>query len=85
MMAEGGCIAMEDAWVLAEALRAAEGVEQALDTYVSRCRPRATWVQRHSRAVGESILLPSATRNPAFRERENQGMFDRFGPLIPAP
>lgn len=85
MMAEGGCIAMEDAWVLAEVLRVADSVELALDAYVARCRPRAIWVQRHSRAVGESILLPPAIRNAAFREQGNQGMLDRFSPLIPAP
>jgi len=85
MMAEGGCIAMEDAWVLAEVLRATDSVEHALDMYVTRCKPRAEWVQQHSRAVGESILLPPAIRNAAFRERENQGMLNRFSPLIPAP
>jgi 2-polyprenyl-6-methoxyphenol hydroxylase-like FAD-dependent oxidoreductase len=85
MMAQGGCMAMEDALVLAEVLCEAETVESALDTYVTRRRPRADWVQQHSRAVGESFLLPPATRNAAFRERGNQGMYDRFGPLVPGP
>lgn len=78
MMAQGGCMAMEDALVLAEVLRAAESVESALDTYAARRRPRADWVQQHSRAVGESFLLPPATHNAAFRERGDQGMYDRF-------
>lgn len=85
MMAQGGCMAMEDALVLAEVLCEAATVESALDTYVARRRPRADWVQQHSRAVGESFLLPPATRNAAFRERGNQGMYDRFGPLVPGP
>jgi len=85
MMAQGGCMAMEDALVLAEVLCEAATVESALDTYDARRRPRAGWVQQHSRAVGESFLLPPATRNAAFRERGNQGMYDRFGPLVPGP
>jgi 2-polyprenyl-6-methoxyphenol hydroxylase-like FAD-dependent oxidoreductase len=40
MMAQGGCMAMEDAWVLAEVLREAESVESALDNYANRRRPR---------------------------------------------
>jgi FAD-dependent urate hydroxylase len=84
-MAEGGCMAMEDACVLAEVLRCADTVESALDSYVTRRRPRADWVQQHSRAVVESLLLPPAKRNAAFRERGNQEMQYRYGPLIPAP
>ena len=78
-------MAMEDAYVLAEVLRCADSVESALDSYVTRRRPRADWVQRQSRRVVESLLLPPAMRNAAFCERGNQGMYDRFGPLIPAP
>jgi FAD-dependent urate hydroxylase len=78
-------MAMEDACVLAEVLRCADTVECALDTYVARRRPRADWVQQHSRAVVETLLLPPATRNTAFRERGDQGMHDRFEPLVPAP
>lgn len=85
MMAQGGCMAMEDACVLAEVLCAAESVESALDTYVARRRPRADWVQQQSRAVAESFLLPPAIRNAAFRERGDQGMHDRFGPLKSSP
>jgi FAD-dependent urate hydroxylase len=84
-MAEGGCMAMEDAYVLAEVLHHAETVESALDRYVTRRRPRANWVQQQSRSVVESLLLPPDLRNPAFRERGDQRMHDRFGPLIPEP
>ena len=84
-MAEGGCMAMEDAYVLAEVLRCADTVESALNRYVTRRRPRADWVQQESRGVVESLLLPPAMRNVAFRERGNRGMHDRFGPLVPAP
>jgi FAD-dependent urate hydroxylase len=84
-MAEGGCMAMEDAFVLAEVLRCAETVESALDSYVIRRRPRANWIQQQSCSVVESLLLPPTLRNPAFRERGDQGMHDRFEPLIPEP
>ncbi len=84
-MAQGGCMAMEDACVLAEVLREADTVESALDTYVARRRPRADWVQQQSRARAQSLLLPPAVRNAALRERGVQIMRDNFGPLIPAP
>ncbi len=76
---------MEDAWVLAEVLRAAESVEQALDIYASRRRPRVGWVQQQSRAVAESFGLPPAIRNAALLELGDRMMHARFGPLIPAP
>ncbi len=78
-------MAMEDACVLAEVLRCADTVESALDTYVARRRQRADWVQQQSRAVVETLLLPPAIRNAALRERGDQGMHDRFEPLVPAP
>jgi 2-polyprenyl-6-methoxyphenol hydroxylase-like FAD-dependent oxidoreductase len=70
---------------LAEVLRSAAGVETALDTYVSRRRPRVQWVQQESRAVAESFRLPLAIRSAALRARGNQMMQERFRPLIPAP
>ena len=81
LMGEGGCMAMEGAYVLAEVLREAETVESTLDTYVARRRPRAAWVQQESRAVAQSFLLPPAVRNAALRERGDQMIQDRFGPL----
>ena len=78
-------MAMEDAFVLAQVLRGADTVENALDRYVTRRRPRAEWVQQQSGAVARNVLMPPATRNAAFRERGNQGMHERYAPLIPAP
>lgn len=85
MMGQGGCLAMEDAWVLAALLRAAESVEDALDTYVARRGPRVEWVRQQSRAVAESFLLPPAARNAALRERGDHLMHERYQPLIPNP
>lgn len=85
MMGQGGCMAMEDACVLAEELRASATVESALASYVDRRKPRVEWVQRQSMAVGEILNVPSAVRNAALREGGNQMMQARFGPLVPAP
>jgi 2-polyprenyl-6-methoxyphenol hydroxylase-like FAD-dependent oxidoreductase len=85
MMGQGGCMAMEDACVLAEELRAATTVHGALASYVSRRKARVVWVQRQSMVVGESLTIPSAVRNAALRERGNEAMQSRFRPLVPAP
>jgi len=85
MMGQGGCMAMEDACVLAEELRAAASVQNALASYVNRRKARVKWVQHQSKAVGEILAVPSAVRNAALRERGNEAMKSRFGPLVPAP
>ncbi len=73
MMGQGGCMAMEDACVLAEELRAAATVESAHASYVNWRKARVKWVQYQSMAVGEIIAVPSAVRNAALRERGNEG------------
>ena len=85
MMGQGGCMAMEDAVVLADELRAAVTMETALASYVSRRKARVEWVQRQSMAVGESLTMRSAVRNAMFRQRGNEAMHARFGPLVVAP
>ncbi len=85
MMGQGGSLAMEDAYVLAEQLCRARSIEQALAAYVTRRRERVTWVQQQSRVVAESFGLPPATRNAVLRERGDQLMSARFSPLIPPP
>jgi FAD-dependent urate hydroxylase len=62
-MAEGGCMAMEDALVLAEVLRTTNSVEASLKAYVLRRRPRADWVQKQSRAAAQAWAVPVAARN----------------------
>jgi 2-polyprenyl-6-methoxyphenol hydroxylase-like FAD-dependent oxidoreductase len=84
-MGEGGCMAMEDALVLAEVLRTADSVEDALEAYVRRRQPRADWVQEQSRAAARAWVLPPEVRNAALRERGDQMFRDRYRPLIPAP
>jgi hypothetical protein len=82
MMGQGGCMAMEDACVLAEELSAAVTVDSALASYVSRRKPRAKWVQQQSIALAEVLTGPSAVRDATLRERGNELMQGRFGPLV---
>jgi 2-polyprenyl-6-methoxyphenol hydroxylase-like FAD-dependent oxidoreductase len=84
MMGQGGCMAMEDACVLAEELRSAATVEDALASYVRRRKPRVEWVQRQSMGLA-NLLTASAARDALLRERGTQLMQDRFGPLVPPP
>ena len=85
MMGQGGSLAVEDAWVLAEALHSADSVERALDDYVVRRSPRVQWVRQQSQAAGESLRLPVAARNAALRARGDDMMQQRFRPLTAAP
>jgi 2-polyprenyl-6-methoxyphenol hydroxylase-like FAD-dependent oxidoreductase len=85
LMGQGGCMAMEDACVLATELRTAPTLDNALASFVRRRRPRVEWVQRQSMALGESLSMPSVIRNATLRERGNEAMQARFGPLMPAP
>lgn len=85
LMGQGGCMAMEDAFVLAEILRSADTVEAALTDYVRRRRARVDWVQQQSMAIAEGLRMPPAGRNAALREQGNKMMRSRFGPLVPAP
>ena len=78
-------MAIEDALVLVEMLSSSEAVDDALDAYVRRRRPRVDWVQRESSAVGQSLRLSPHIRNAALRERGEEMFRQRFGPLIAAP
>jgi 2-polyprenyl-6-methoxyphenol hydroxylase-like FAD-dependent oxidoreductase len=84
-MGEGGAMAMEDAVVLAAALRSEATVEAALELYEERRRPRAEWVQEQSRVAARAWLLPAAVRNAALRERGDQMLRERYRPLIAVP
>ena len=78
-------MAMEDAYVLAESLRAADTLESALAAYVRRRSQRVGWVRDQSRLAGEVFRLPVAIRNAALRERGDGMLQQRFRPLIASP
>jgi 2-polyprenyl-6-methoxyphenol hydroxylase-like FAD-dependent oxidoreductase len=85
MMGQGGCMAMEDAYVLAEELGASDSLKRALTSFVARRTPRVKWVQQQSIALAEILTGLSPVRNAALRERGHEAMQARFGPLVPAP
>jgi FAD-dependent urate hydroxylase len=85
MMGQGGSLAVEDAWVLAEALRDADSVERAVSDYVVRRAPRVQWVREQSRIAGQSLRLPVAARNTVLRARGDEMMQQRFRPLLSMP
>jgi 2-polyprenyl-6-methoxyphenol hydroxylase-like FAD-dependent oxidoreductase len=85
MMGQGGCMAIEDAVVLAELLEVSPTVEAALDAYTPRRRPRVDWVQAQSDAQGKTVFLPAAVRDAAIREHGAQAFRARYAPLLAAP
>lgn len=85
MMGQGGCMAMEDACVLAEGLRGDVTLAETLESYVARRRPRVSWVHQQSEAVAHSFRLPPAMRNDALRQHGEQMFQRRFTPLVAAP
>lgn len=84
-MGEGGAMAIEDAVVLAELLQGTDTVEDGLDRYQARRRPRIEWVQQQSRLAAKAWVLPPAIRDAALRERGDQILRDRYRPLIQTP
>ena len=84
-MGEGGAMAIEDAVVLAGLLHDADTVQDALDRYQARRRPRVDWVQQQSRLAAKAWALPPAIRDAALRERGDQMLRDRYQPLIHTP
>ncbi|MDK1374745.1 MULTISPECIES: FAD-dependent oxidoreductase [unclassified Sinorhizobium] len=66
-MAQGACLAIEDALVLAEELAATPGIEIALGRYQSRQKVRADWVHRQCAARDKMRRLPPAVRNGLLR------------------
>ena len=85
MMGQGGCMAMEDACVLAESLRNNTTVAAALEAYVARRRPRVNWVHQESDGNAQSFCVPAATRNTALRQYGERMFQRRFAPLVAAP
>jgi FAD-dependent urate hydroxylase len=85
MMGQGGCMAVEDAAVLADLLETSPTFDAALDAYSPRRRPRVDWVQAQSDELARNALAPAAARDPVIKERGAQAFRDRFAPLLPAP
>jgi len=85
MMGQGGSLAVEDAYVLAESLRSAATVHGALADYVERRCRRVRWVRQQSQIAADSLRLPVPIRNAAFRACGDEMMRQRFRPLVSVP
>ena len=85
LMGQGGCMAIEDALVLAEELGRAAAVPDALAAYERRRRPRVEWVRTQSEHLSGLMRLPAADRNQALRTRGAQAFHDRYRPLAEPP
>ncbi|MFY9927309.1 MAG: hypothetical protein WAK82_04830, partial [Streptosporangiaceae bacterium] len=60
-------------------------VQDGLNRYQARRRPRIQWVQQQSRLAAKAWALPPAIRDAALRERGDQMLRDRYRPLIQVP
>jgi 2-polyprenyl-6-methoxyphenol hydroxylase-like FAD-dependent oxidoreductase len=85
MLGQGGCMAMEDACVLAEELHSGITLEGALASFAKRRKPRVEWVQQQSLAVTEFQALPIGSRTAALRASGDRATWARFAALVPAP
>ncbi len=85
MLGQGGCMAMEDACVLAEELRSGATIETALTGFAKRRKPRVEWVQQQSMAVTQMQALPAGERITALRESGDRATHARFAALVAAP
>jgi len=85
MLGQGGCMAMEDAYVLAEELNSGATIEAALTSFARRRKPRVEWVQQESMAVTRMQALPAGSRVAALRQRGDQVTRARFGALVAPP
>jgi len=85
ILGQGGCLAMEDAVVLAEILQNAATVADALSSYDTRRKPRVKWMQQQSLALFAQFRQKPALRDAFLRENGEKTLLDCFRPLIAAP
>ena len=85
MMGQGGCMAIEDALVLADELRRAADIPAAVAAFAARRRPRVEWVRGQSQALTDLVRLPALVRNRGLRDRGVSAFHDRYRPLVAAP
>ena len=72
MMGQGGCMAIEDALVLAGELRRAPDIPSAVAAFGARRRPRVDWVREQSQALTELVRLPAHPRPRPARARRHR-------------
>ncbi|MEH1097868.1 FAD-dependent monooxygenase [Micromonospora sp. CPCC 205561] len=84
-LSQGAAMALEDAVVLAESLRAADDVPTALAAYESRRRPRTRWVRDRTRDRNRTRDVPPALRDPLLRGRGGRIFGEHYRLLLGPP
>jgi 2-polyprenyl-6-methoxyphenol hydroxylase-like FAD-dependent oxidoreductase len=84
-MGQGGCLAAEDALVLADELARAKTVTAGVEAYVRRRWHRVARVREQSGAAAAVWVLPPAVRDPLLRERGDRILVERYGELRAEP
>lgn len=83
-LAQGAAMSFEDAVVLGEELRAADGdVPAALRAYEARRRPRCGEVRDRTRERDRTRDVPPALRDPMLRRRGLRIFADQYRALVP--
>jgi len=82
-LAQGAAMAFEDAVVLGEVLRSAQGdISAALAAYESRRRPRCGQVRERTRERDRTRDVPPALRDPMLRRRGQRIFSEQYRELV---
>lgn len=81
-LAQGAAMAIEDAVVLAEELRRATDLDEALLRYESRRRPRTKWVLDRTRDRDRTRDVPPPLRDPVLRGRGERIFQEHYRLLV---
>lgn len=84
-MAQGACMALEDALVLSEILASGGRVADRLIAFSERRRARIRWVQERTHRRDRVRSLPASLRNVALRWSAARMYRNDYGPLLPDP
>ncbi|MFH8987835.1 FAD-dependent monooxygenase [Streptomyces sp. NPDC017940] len=84
-MAQGGAMALEDALVLADTLRAEPDVPSALAAYQARRAGRVAWVVAQNHRRDKARNLPTPLRNLTFRRAGERLFKSNHAPLHALP
>ena len=84
-MAQGAALAFEDALVLADSLRQAGSVPEAVAAFVARRQPRAGWVRAQTHRRDRTRNLPPLVRDPVLRAFGQRIFRSNYQPLLASP
>jgi 2-polyprenyl-6-methoxyphenol hydroxylase-like FAD-dependent oxidoreductase len=84
-MAQGACMALEDALVLSEMLASGGRVADQLLAFSERRRARIRWVQQRTHRRDRVRSLPASLRNIALRSSAARMYRNDYRPLFSEP